>query len=207
MNAYINGDIYIKRNPSIFHVNEHPLINDLMRLTDDLIKHTDSEEVDELVVVKNNFIGKMKDKEGTNDYSECGTFYRLATDGDEIELRSTDNRTFDVVLNSFDILDNEYESLSDFLDTAEYVGKYIKIDSLIANYIGLKRLCLYKKGSNMICKDTYLNSCESYCIDSSDIILNDELEYDGEKSIEYDDRNFVYREILKQYNEGLGRIL
>lgn len=207
MKAYINSDIYIKRNPSIFHIDEHPLINDLMRLTDDLIKHTDNGEVDDLVVVRNNFMGKMKDKEGTNDYSECGTFYRLVTDGNEIELRSTDNVSFDVCLSGFDVLDNEYESLSDFLDSAEYVGKYIKIDNLLAEQIGLKRLCLYRKGSNMICKDTYLGSCESYCVDSSDIILNDELEYDGEVFLEYDDRNLVYREILKQYNKGFERIL
>lgn len=210
MGVYINGEIYIKKNPDIFSIENNPLLDNILNLTDTTVSLIeDQDAIDELNSMKSSLLEDMKRREGTLDYSRCNKFYRLITNGNDVILSSVGMNTIDTIVkySSFEDMSEDYESLSDFLDTALFVGRHCKSSSPLANLLGIKCIALYKKGDTLINKlyDDYGN--EKYDILSADEVLNDEIVFTDEIDYTYDNRSEVYKNIRKQFSEGHGRRL
>lgn len=210
MGVYINGEIYIKKNPDIFSIENNPLLDNILNLTDTTVSLIeDQDAIDELNSMKSSLLEDMKRREGTLDYSRCNKFYRLITNGNDVILSSVGINTIDTIVkySSFEDMSEDYESLSDFLDTALFVGRHCKSSSPLANLLGIKCIALYKKGDTLINKlyDDYGN--EKYDILSADEVLNDEIVFTDEIDYTYDNRSEVYKNIRKQFSEGHGRRL
>lgn len=210
MGVYINGEIYIKKNPDIFSIENNPLLDNILTLTDTTVSLIeDQDEIDELNSMRSSLLEDMKRREGTPDYSRCNKFYRLITNGKDVILSSLGMNTIDTIVkySNFEDMSEDYESLSDFLDTALFVGRHCKSSSPLANLLGIKCIALYKKGDTLINKlyDDYGN--EKYDILSADEVLNDEIVFTDEIDYTYDNRSEVYKNIRKQFSEGHGRRL
>lgn len=210
MGVYINGEIYIKKNPDIFSIENNPLLDNILNLTDTTVSLIeDQDAIDELNSMRSSLLEDMKRREGTLDYSRCNKFYRLITNGSDVILSSVGMNTIDTIVkySSFEDMSEDYESLSDFLDTALFVGRHCKSSSPLANLLGIKCIALYKKGDTLINKlyDDYGN--EKYDILSADEVLNDEIVFTDEIDYTYDNRSEVYKNIRKQFSEGHGRRL
>ena len=210
MGVYINGEIYIKKNPDIFSIENNPLLDNILNLTDTTVSLIeDQDAIDELNSMRSSLLEDMKRREGTLDYSRCNKFYRLITNGNHVILSSVGMNTIDTIVkySSFEDMSEDYESLSDFLDTALFVGRHCKSSSPLANLLGIKCIALYKKGDTLINKlyDDYGN--EKYDILSADEVLNDEIVFTDEIDYTYDNRSEVYKNIRKQFSEGHGRRL
>ena len=210
MGVYINGEIYIKKNPDIFSIENNPLLDNILNLTDTTVSLIeDQDAIDELNSMRSSLLEDMKRREGTLDYSRCNKFYRLITNGNDVILSSVGMNTIDTIVkySSFEDMSEDYESLSDFLDTALFVGRHCKSSSPLANLLGIKCIALYKKGDTLINKlyDDYGN--EKYHILSADEVLNDEIVFTDEIDYTYDNRSEVYKNIRKQFSEGHGRRL
>ena len=210
MGVYINGEIYIKKNPDIFSIENNPLLDNILNLTDTTVSLIeDQDAIDELNSMRSSLLEDMKRREGTLDYSRCNKFYRLITNGNDVILSSVGMNTIDTIVkySSFEDMSEDYESLSDFLDTALFVGRHCKSSSTLANLLGIKCIALYKKGDTLINKlyDDYGN--EKYDILSADEVLNDEIVFSDEIDYTYDNRSEVYKNIRKQFSEGHGRRL
>lgn len=210
MGVYINGEIYIKKNPDIFSIENNPLLDNILNLTDTTVSLIeDQDAIDELNSMRSSLLEDMKRREGTLDYSRCNKFYRLITNGNDVILSSVGMNTIDTIVkySSFEDMSEDYESLSDFLDTALFVGRHCKSSSPLASLLGIKCIALYKKGDTLINKlyDDYGN--EKYDILSADEVLNDEIVFTDEIDYTYDNRSEVYKNIRKQFSEGHGRRL
>lgn len=210
MGVYINGEIYIKKNPDIFSIENNPLLDNILNLTDTTVSLIeDQDAIDELNSMRSSLLEDMKRREGTLDYSRCNKFYRLITNGNDVILSSVGMNTIDTIVkySSFEDMSEDYESLSDFLDTALFVGRHCKSSFPLANLLGIKCIALYKKGDTLINKlyDDYGN--EKYDILSADEVLNDEIVFTDEIDYTYDNRSEVYKNIRKQFSEGHGRRL
>ena len=210
MGVYINGEIYIKTNPDIFSIENNPLLDNILNLTDTTVSLIeDQDAIDELNSMRSSLLEDMKRREGTLDYSRCNKFYRLITNGNDVILSSVGMNTIDTIVkySSFEDMSEDYESLSDFLDTTLFVGRHCKSSSPLANLLGIKCIALYKKGDTLINKlyDEYGN--EKYDILSADEVLNDEIVFIDEIDYTYDNRSEVYKNIRKQFSEGHGRRL
>lgn len=210
MGVYINGEIYIKKNPDIFSIENNPLLDNILNLTDTTVSLIeDQDAIDELNSMRSSLLEDMKRREGTLDYSRCNKFYRLITNGNDVILSSVGMNTIDTIVkySSFEDMSEDYESLSDFLDTALFVGRHCKSSSPLTNLLGIKCIALYKKGDTLINKlyDDYGN--EKYDILSADEVLNDEIVFTDEIDYTYDNRSEVYKNIRKQFSEGHGRRL
>lgn len=210
MGVYINGEIYIKKNPDIFSIENNPLLDNILNLTDTTVSLIeDQDAIDELNSMRSSLLEDMKRREGTLDYSRCNKFYRLITNGNDVILSSVGMNTIDTIVkySSFEDMSEDYESLSDFLDTALFVGRHCKSSSPLANLLGIKCIALYKKGDTLINKlyDDYGN--EKYDILSAGEVLNDEIVFTDEIDYTYDNRSEVYKNIRKQFSEGHGRRL
>lgn len=210
MGVYINGEIYIKKNTDIFSIENNPLLDNILNLTDTTVSLIeDQDAIDELNSMRSSLLEDMKRREGTLDYSRCNKFYRLITNGNDVILSSVGMNTIDTIVkySSFEDMSEDYESLSDFLDTALFVGRHCKSSSPLANLLGIKCIALYKKGDTLINKlyDDYGN--EKYDILSADEVLNDEIVFTDEIDYTYDNRSEVYKNIRKQFSEGHGRRL
>mgnify|MGYP007097181299 FL=1 len=210
MGVYINGEIYIKKNPDIFSIENNPLLDNILNLTDTTVSLIeDQDAIDELNSMRSSLLEDMKRREGTLDYSRCNKFYRLITNGNDVILSSVGMNTIDTIVkySSFEDMSEDYESLSDFLDTALFVGRHCKSSSPLANLLSIKCIALYKKGDTIINKlyDDYGN--EKYDILSADEVLNDEIVFTDEIDYTYDNRSEVYKNIRKQFSEGHGRRL
>lgn len=148
MGVYINGEIYIKKNPDIFSIENNPLLDNILNLTDTTVSLIeDPDAIDELNSMKSSLLEDMKRREGTLDYSRCNKFYRLITNGNDVILSSVGMNTIDTIVkySNFEDMSEDYESLSDFLDTALFVGRHCKSSSPLANLLGIKCIALYKK--------------------------------------------------------------
>lgn len=210
MGVYINGEIYIKKNPDIFSIENNPLLDNILNLTDTTVSLIeDQDAIDELNSMRSSLLEDMKRREGTLDYSRCNKFYRLITNGNDVILSSVGMNTVDTIVkySSFEDMSEDYESLSDFLDTALFVGRHCKSSSPLANLLGIKCLALYKKGNTLINKLYDDNGNEKYDILSADEVLNDEIVFTDEIDYTYDNRSEVYKNIRKQFSEGHGRRL
>lgn len=210
MGVYINGEIYIKKNPDIFSIENNPLLDNILNLTDTTVSLIENQDaIDELNSMRSSLLEDMKRREGTLDYSRCNKFYRLITNGNDVILSSVGMNTIDTIVkySSFEDMSEDYESLSDFLDTALFVGRHCKSSSPLANLLSIKCIALYKKGDTIINKlyDDYGN--EKYDILSADEVLNDEIVFTDEIDYTYDNRSEVYKNIRKQFSEGHGRRL
>lgn len=210
MGVYINGEIYIKKNPDIFSIENNPLLDNILNLTDTTVSLIeDQDAIDELNSMRSSLLEDMKRREGTLDYSRCNKFYRLITNGNDVILSSVGMNTIDTIVKyiSFEDMSEDYESLSDFLDTALFVGRHCKSSSPLANLLGIKCIALYKKGNTLINKLYDDNGNEKYDILSADEVLNDEIVFTDEIDYTYDNRSEVYKNIRKQFSEGHGRRL
>lgn len=210
MGVYINGEIYIKKNPDIFSIENNPLLDNILNLTDTTVSLIeDQDAIDELNSMRSSLLEDMKRREGTLDYSRCNKFYRLITNGNDVILSSVGMNTIDTIVkySSFEDMSEDYESLSDFLDTALFVGRHCKSSSPLANLLGIKCIVLYKKGNTLINKLYDDNGNEKYDILSADEVLNDEIVFTDEIDYTYDNRSEVYKNIRKQFSEGHGRRL
>ena len=210
MGVYINGEIYIKKNPDIFSIENNPLLDNILNLTDTTVSLIeDQDAIDELNSMRSSLLEDMKRREGTLDYSRCNKFYRLITNGNDVILSSVGMNTIDTIVkySSFEDMSEDYESLSDFLDTALFVGRHCKSSSPLANLLGIKCIALYKKGNTLINKLYDDNGNEKYDILSADEVLNDEIVFTDEIDYTYDNRSEVYKNIRKQFSEGYGRRL
>lgn len=210
MGVYINGEIYIKKNPDIFSIENNPLLDNILNLTDTTVSLIeDQDAIDELNSMRSSLLEDMKRREGTLDYSRCNKFYRLITNGNDVILSSVGMNTIDTIVkySSFEDMSDDYESLSDFLDTALFVGRHCKSSSPLANLLGIKCIALYKKGNTLINKLYDDNGNEKYDILSADEVLNDEIVFTDEIDYTYDNRSEVYKNIRKQFSEGHGRRL
>lgn len=210
MGVYINGEIYIKKNPDIFSIENNPLLDNILNLTDATVSLIeDQDAIDELNSMKSSLLEDMKRREGTPDYSRCNKFYRLITNGKDVILSSLGMNTIDTIIkySNFEDMNEDYESLSDFLDTALFVGRHCKSSSPLTSLLGIKCIALYKKGNTLINKlyDDYGN--EKYDILSAEAVANDEVEFIDETDYTFDNRDEVYRELRKQFSEGHGRRL
>lgn len=210
MGVYINGEIYIKKNPDIFSIENNPLLDNILNLTDTTVSLIeDQDAIDELNSMRSSLLEDMKRREGTLDYSRCNKFYRLITNGNDVILSSVGMNTIDTIVkySSFEDMSEDYESLSDFLDTALFVGRHCKSSSPLANLLGIKCIALYKKGNTLINKLYDDNGNEKYDILSADEVLNDEIVFTDEIDYTYDNRSEVYKNIRKQFSEEHGRRL
>ena len=210
MGVYINGEIYIKKNPDIFSIENNPLLDNILNLTDTTVSLIeDQDAIDELTSMRSSLLEDMKRRDGTPDYSRCNKFYRLITNGEDIVLASLGMNVIDTIIKygSFKDMSEDYESLSDFLDTALFVGRHCKSSSPLANLLGIKCIALYKKGNTLINKLYDDNGNEKYDILSADEVLNDEIVFTDEIDYTYDNRSEVYKNIRKQFSEGHGRRL
>ncbi len=211
MGVYISGDIYIKKNPDIFSIKNNPLLDGLLDLTDDIVSIiNDREKVSELSNMKSSLINEMKEREGQIDYSRCNNFYRLITNGDEVVLISLSNYFINSITKykNFDDMSEDYENLSDYLENASFVGKHFNPSwNPTANALGINCLALYKKDCSFIAKIYDGDGNVRYTLLANDEILNDEVEYLDDINYSYDDKDILYKEICKQYNDGYGRRL
>ena len=210
MGVYINGEIYIKKNPDIFSIENNPLLDNILNLTDTTVSLIeDQDAIDELNSMRSSLLEDMKRREGTLDYSRCNKFYRLITNGNDVILSSVGMNTIDTIVkySSFEDMSEDYESLSDFLDTALFVWRHCNSSSPLANLLVIKCIALYKKGNTLINKLYDDNGNEKYDILSADEVLNDEIVFTDEIDYTYDNRSEVYKNIRKQFSEGHGRRL
>lgn len=210
MGVYINGEIYIKKNPDIFSIENNPLLDNILNLTDATVSLIeDQDAIDELNSMKSSLLEDMKRREGTPDYSRCNKFYRLITNGKDVILSSLGMNTIDTIIkySNFEDMNEDYESLSDFLDTALFVGRHCKSVNPISDLLGIKCIALYKKGDTLINKIYDSDGHGKYTILSAEAVANDEVEFIDETDYTFDNRDEVYRELRKQFSEGHGRRL
>lgn len=210
MGVYINGEIYIKKNPDIFSIENNPLLDNILHLTDATVSLIeDQDAIDELNSMKSSLLEDMKRREGTPDYSRCNKFYRLITNGKDVILSSLGMNTIDTIIkySNFEDMNEDYESLSDFLDTALFVGRHCKSVNPISDLLGIKCIALYKKGDTLINKIYDSDGHGKYTILSAEAVANDEVEFIDETDYTFDNRDEVYRELRKQFSEGHGRRL
>lgn len=210
MGVYINGEIYIKKNPDIFSIENNPLLDNILNLTDATVSLIeDQDAIDELNSMKSSLLEDMKRREGTPDYSRCNKFYRLITNGKDVILSSLGMNTIDTIVkySNFEDMNEDYESLSDFLDTALFVGRHCKSVNPISDLLGIKCIALYKKGDTLINKIYDSDGHGKYTILSAEAVANDEVEFIDETDYTFDNRDEVYRELRKQFSEGHGRRL
>lgn len=210
MGVYINGEIYIKKNPDIFSIENNPLLDNILHLTDATVSLIeDQDAIDELNSMKSSLLEDMKRREGTPDYSRCNKFYRLITNGKDVILSSLGMNTIDTIVkySNFEDMSEDYESLSDFLDTALFVGRHCKSANPISDLLGIKCIALYKKGDTLISKIYDSDGHGKYTILSAEAVANDEVEFIDETNYTFDNRDEVYRELRKQFSEGHGRRL
>lgn len=210
MGVYINGEIYIKKNPDIFSIENNPLLDNILNLTDATVSLIeDQDAIDELNSMKSSLLEDMKRREGTPDYSRCNKFYRLITNGKDVILSSLGMNTIDTIVkySNFEDMSEDYESLSDFLDTALFVGRHCKSVNPISDLLGIKCIALYKKGDTLINKIYDSDGHGKYTILSAEAVANDEVEFIDETDYTFDNRDEVYRELRKQFSEGHGRRL
>lgn len=210
MGVYINGEIYIKKNPDIFSIENNPLLDNILNLTDATVSLIeDQDAIDELNSMKSSLLEDMKRREGTPDYSRCNKFYRLITNGKDVILSSLGMNTIDTIIkySNFEDMSEDYESLSDFLDTALFVGRHCKSVNPISDLLGIKCIALYKKGDTLINKIYDSDGHGKYTILSAEAVANDEVEFIDETDYTFDNRDEVYRELRKQFSEGHGRRL
>lgn len=210
MGVYINGEIYIKKNPDIFSIESNPLLDNILNLTDATVSLIeDQDAIDELNSMKSSLLEDMKRREGTPDYSRCNKFYRLITNGKDVILSSLGMNTIDTIIkySNFEDMNEDYESLSDFLDTALFVGRHCKSVNPISDLLGIKCIALYKKGDTLINKIYDSDGHGKYTILSAEAVANDEVEFIDETDYTFDNRDEVYRELRKQFSEGHGRRL
>ncbi len=210
MGVYINGEIYIKKNPDIFSIENNPLLDNILNLTDATVSLIeDQDAIDELNSMKSSLLEDMKRREGTPDYSRCNKFYRLITNGKDVILSSLGMNTIDTIIkySNFEDMNEDYESLSDFLDTALFVGRHCISVNPISDLLGIKCIALYKKGDTLINKIYDSDGHGKYTILSAEAVANDEVEFIDETDYTFDNRDEVYRELRKQFSEGHGRRL
>ena len=61
MEVYINGEVYIKRNFDIFSVENNPLLDSVLNLTDEVVSIIENQdEVDELNSMRSSLLEDMK---------------------------------------------------------------------------------------------------------------------------------------------------
>ena len=78
MGVYINGEIYIKKNPDIFSIENNPLLDNILNLTDTTVSLIeDQDAIDELNSMRSSLLEDMKRREGTLDYSRCNKLFKL----------------------------------------------------------------------------------------------------------------------------------
>lgn len=210
MNVFINGDIYIKVKPDVFKLDEDPILDGVIKLTDDFTSQIDNPEaIDEINEMRESLLDSLRKKEGSLDFSRCDKFYKLLTNGEEIFLKSLGNNLIDTVIkyNNFEDILTEYESLLEFLDDSTFVGKHIKSINPATDLLGIKCLALYKNGYSLISKIYDSEGNYRYVIHSGEEILNDELVYCSEVDYNFDNKDIIYREIRQQFIEDYGRRL
>lgn len=209
MEVFINGEIYLKKEPEVFSAENDALLNNVLRITDDVTSMIDDDDaIDEINGMKNSLLESIKEREGTLDYSRCSKFYRLITDGNDIILKSLGENFINTVIKCKDFkgLSEEFESLASFLENASFVGKHFKALNPIAEMLGIKCLALYKKEHTLVAK-IYDDDHERYTLISSDEVLRDELEYIDEADYSLNNIDEVYKGIRQQFSEGYGRKL
>ena len=85
MGVYINGEIYIKKNPDIFSIENNPLLDNILNLTDTTVSLIeDQDAIDELNSMRSSLLEDMK-RRVDQENREFGTYNPKTLDPDPKE--------------------------------------------------------------------------------------------------------------------------
>ena len=167
MEIIVNGEIYVKNGPHAFYMSDKD--NKEMADLEFNSLSNDASNIEEWYLDK---LKSLKDVEGKPDYSGCEDFWISYVNEDGINMVQMDPmahithikplvRTY----KNINEVKKDFTRLTDFLNDAEYIGKYFKRtasrkENGDCGYMSgeLKTLCIYKKGNMMLVKTDHLGS-------------------------------------------------
>ena len=206
MDILLNGDIYLKRGPSIFRLST----NQIESLTAKVEMLENSKKVPEdLLKSFKELNDGLINSEGKKDYSGCEEFWHLFVTDEGYELSSCGlikkKRTYETI----EELNKYFISLRKFLSQAEYVGRHFTYSKDSINREHYNFIVLYKTDNIWI---TYE---ENSIVDKNEYRIRfknpnaGNLNYYvyGEVDNSFNDKTKVYQNIFKQLTDKTNKTL
>ena len=202
MDVLINGDIYIKNGPDIFHIDEA-----LQDYIHDLEFESSKENAPDFYAETLERFKEFEQAEGDVDYSYTGDFWVSIINNNSIELIYQDpfsdiRKTF----SSKQELEKSFTRLVDFLDKAKYIGRYFKRTSPINDGdhhdFGYTKednqvFGLYILGNRLLIKENLFGEYV-YAFVSPRYLEDGNYTFYGEQDNSYNDKVAIYKAIHHQ---------
>ena len=212
MTVFINGEIYIKNGPEIFHMDDE---------SEDLMKKLELGSIDdrlnELMERTVALYSQLKNMEGTKDYSYCDEFWIANVEENGVNMVEAQTIPYMEAEERFFTdkkeLDRTFTRLLIFLNEAQYVGRYFKRTkpiednhdkSFMENNQGC--LALYTDGKKMLVKCKDCDGTERYEMIHSYYLEDGNYDFYGEHTDAYKDKMKVYTEINQQIIRQQGSL-
>ena len=200
----INGEIYIKTSSEIYHMSE-----DEKEYLQELEFEASKEGATEEDVARLEDYIEMNYEDGEEIYEDCEEFWVSMIDEKEIQMIQQPFFSFlashTKQFSDKKSLDEEFTRLTDFLQKARYVGRYLKrtvpIDSGETTYTSENKsaLVLYSTNDLMLLKSNFFGLgfyqmiSPRYIKDGNYVFYGDYVD-----DYKYRDKKSMYREIYQQ---------
>lgn len=211
MKYFINGEIYLKKGPSIF--NSTITLSDVYERIDDLNFELSKENPDFSLARDLKAYENLKDQfeavDGKLDYSYTEDFWQAYKERNGILLKCSYSNSVERVYKDIEQLESDFVKLSDFLDKATFVGRKFRRTKPVIHHTGkgdksymfvddkYYYIVLYAmQDLFLVMKHSY--NGDEYLLINSQYTLDGNYEFYGEVFQEYADKDMVYREILEQ---------
>ena len=206
----INGEIYIKRGPEIFHIPDSIKDNKNYLEGDSLSDNPKLPPWFNKLAM--NIINNMESHEGKKDYNGCSEFWTsIVSDNGIYMMEQSENKLFVTIFNykSRKDLNKDFIRLSEFLGKAMYVGRYLKRTSqLDSNEVLMNEdntvFVLYELNDLMLVNNR-IDGYQRYKILPALFTEDGNYTYYGPYTSEFDNREEISGEIYRQvlrYNKG-----
>ena len=206
-------NIFIKKGPEIFDEKKAKEIADQ---ADRDMKNSETLSNSQFF---NNMIQnlyRLGQSKGQVDYSGCNTFWVVdetePSYGQGITLVEKDNASLKKSFKNIDELNEKFMDLREFLDDANYIGRYFKrtakIDGRDISFMeeDNSTLVLFATDNQMLIQ-TNDSSGKEFKMLSSRYFEDGNFEYYGEQHDEYNDKEAVFHAIEKQLTKGRRNML
>ncbi|MCR5787633.1 MAG: hypothetical protein K6G37_00855 [Bacilli bacterium] len=200
MSILMNGQLYIKKYPEIFYVDEDTINMNF----DEMIVDREDPEIDELMELRDSIIAQ----DGTIDYSGMSGFWISIIEEDKIKMVCLAEEQLDfpkvIYYDNEKGLEEDFISLIDFLDKGKYIGQ--KFRTLNENLKGsklsyfsddLRPLVLYEYNELFL----VLYNKSRYEMMSPFFTKDGDYEIYGKVVDGYKDKPAIYQEIFKQVSD------
>lgn len=221
MNVLMNGEIYLKRGPEIIKFDKEQHEKNKMRtekLKQEMLKDNDSSNPFLSIMFQLQEVEKkFDDAYGKLSYAGCDSFWifnkmekgiKMMEKEASLEIPSPETTTIRNI-DSLEELDEKFIPLREFLNEAEYVGKYFKDNAKQRYEVYNKCMLLYKTPDIWLTyeRNRYLGT-EGFFIRSR-VPGKENLNYKtyGLTHKEFKDKNELYSAIFKQLTSSKQNIL